>query len=101
MGGFVASFVSLNMGAGFIALMIGLIVLCAIFVFGKQYTQLATQRRSRLGADSNARQRSSDIVFGSIFGAGGFGGGNGGGSGGWSGSGGGGDAGGGGAGGDW
>jgi uncharacterized protein len=100
-GGFVASFVSLNMGAGFIALMIGLIVLCAIFVFGKQYTQLATQRRSRLGADSNARQRSSDIVFGSIFGAGGFGGGNGGGSGGWSGSGGGGDAGGGGAGGDW
>lgn len=94
-----AGFIALDMGAGIIAAVIGLIVLLAVIVFGRHYAQLATQRGT-----SRFNRRGSDVFWGGGFGGGGFGGGGGlggGSSGGWGGSGGGGDAGGGGAGGSW
>lgn len=90
-----ASFISFNIGAGFLTFLVALIVLLAISIFGKHYTQLATHRRD---SSINRSDRNSDVFWG-----GGFDGigGDGRGSGGWGGSGGGGNAGGGGAGGSW
>ncbi|WP_162845165.1 TPM domain-containing protein [Hydromonas duriensis] len=96
----ITGFIALDMTSLIsVAALIAGIVGLAITIFGKHYTQLATQRSStRSRFNQNSSRQGHDVFWGDGFGGRGHGGFSGGG---WGGSGGGGDAGGGGASGGW